>query len=69
MERVVRDIVAVLQTGRFVAGVIQMAGDRQVEPVFYIAADTGTDIGCFEPVSVLFVYTVFGMLVGANEVV
>ena len=46
MERVVRDVVAVFQTGRFVAGVIQMAGDRQVEPVFYIAADTGTDRTC-----------------------
>ena len=67
MERVVRDVVAVFQTGRFVAGVIQMAGDRQVEPVFYIAADTGTDIGCFEPVSVLFVYCLLYTSDAADE--
>ena len=69
MERVVRDVVTVVQPGRFVAGVIQVAGNRQIEPVFYVAADAGTDIGGLESVGVLFVYTVFGMVVGANEIV
>ena len=69
MERVVRDVVTVVQPGRFVAGVIQVAGNRQIEPVFYVAADAGTDIGGLESVGVLFLYTVFGMVVGANEIV